>query len=469
MSVVRHNAAVWREQRSRDVAGAVCIAPSLRGAGCSRPAHGVRAILLALLVGVGMLAWPVAASALPPKHDIDAPGLLSGPFITSRGLAWESRRGVMLTTATGRSTVLAPPDAPNWDGFDDMAWFGQNWWALARPSGVFAGRIGGALRELPSLRRCDPGSRRIPRSAVTYALSDGHLYAALPAYCLPPRGAPGGVVVIAIDLRSRRTRVLARVAGSRGELAASGRYLALTYWRRRRSSTEPGPNSPTQQQRLFVRVLNASTGALISKVTPPPSTPTSELRNVSGIQVDSDGDIVVTSESGAPGELAHIAQPYMPPPVWWWARAGPTVGHDIRLGSDAVLSEGRVAFFSREGDDRNAAPIIVKDLLDGATRRVVAFSGSVSATKLTLYGSRLAWVQQSTVTNVEDTTTARGRLYSCTEVPLSPTELASVDLRKIPSSPIVVSGAPIPPQYANEPPCIEAEIAAAAPGLKRPA
>ena len=186
MSVVRHNAAVWRQQRSRDVARrSVHRAQPTRC--CVLRAFARRSRDPAGALGWRRDArWPVAASARPPTRDIDAPGLLSGPFITSRGLAWESRRGIMLTTATGRSTVLAPPDAPNWDGFDDMAWLGQNWWALARPSGVFAGRIGGALRELPSLRRCNPGSRRIPRSAVTYAVSDGHLYAALPAYCLPP-------------------------------------------------------------------------------------------------------------------------------------------------------------------------------------------------------------------------------------------------------------------------------------------
>jgi hypothetical protein len=454
MSVVRQNGAMWWKQRSRDVAGAVCIAPSLRDAGCSGSARGVHAILLALLVGVVMLAWPVAASALPSKHHIDAPGLVSGPFITSRGLAWESRRGVMLTSAAGRSTVLAPSDAPNWDGFDDLAWFGQNWWALARPSGVFAGRIGGTLHELPSLRKCNPGSPTIPPDFATYAVSDGHLYAALPEHCLPPRGAPREVVVMAIDLRSRRSHMLARIPGSLGELAASGKYLALAYWRRSRSSTEPSPNSATQQPRLLVRVLNASTGALISQVVSPPSTPASEPRNVSGIQVDNHGDILVTSESGAPGELAHIAQPFMPPPVWWWARAGSTVGHEIPLGRDAVLSEGRVAFFSREGGDRNGAPIVVKDLLDGATRTVVAFSGSVSATRLALYGSRLAWVQQSTVISVVSSETARGRFYSCTPVPLSPVELAGLELRDLPSSPVVVTGAPIPPQYANEPVCV---------------
>jgi hypothetical protein len=362
----------------------------------------------------------------------------------------------MLTSAAGRSTVLAPPDAPNGDGVHDLAWFGQNWWALARPSGVFAGRIGGGLRELPSLRRCNPGSPTIPPGVATYAVWGRHIYAALPERCLPLRRASREVVVVmAIDLRTRRSHVLARIPGSLGELAASGKYLALAYWRRSRSSSAAGPNSPTQQPRLFIRVLNASTGALIRQVLPPPSVPASEPRNVSGIQVDSHGDILVTSESGAPGELAHTARPFMPPPVWWWARAGSSVGHEAHLGRDAVLSKGRVAFFSREGSDRNGAPIVVKDLLDGATRTVVGFSGSVSATSLALHGSRLAWAQQSIVISVVSSETAQGLFYSCTPVPLSSVELASLQLRDLPSSPLVVTGAPIPPQYANEPGCVE--------------
>ena len=320
---------------------------------------------------------------------------------------------------------------------------------------MFAGRIGGALRELPSLRKCNPGSPSIPPDVARYAVSDAHLYAALPEHCLPPRGAPREVVLMAIDLRSRRSHVLARVPGNQGDVATSGKYLALAYWRSPRSPTRPSPSSPTQAPRLFVRVLNATTGALVNQVAPPPGTRASEVRNLSSIQVDNHGDILVTSEPGAPGELAHIAQPFRPPPVWWWARAGSTIGHEIRLGTDAVLSEGRVAFFSPQEGDRNGAPIVVEDLLDAATRTVVAFSGSVSATSLALHGTRLAWVQQSTVISVVRSETAQGRTESCTPVPLSPVELASLELRDLPPSPLVVTGAPIPPRYANEPVCVE--------------
>jgi len=121
-----------------------------------------------------------------------------------------------------------------------------------------------------------------------------------------------------------------------------------------------------------------------------------------------------------------------------------------------VLSDGRVAFLSTDAGDPESMTIDVRNLLAGTTRTVVVFSGSVSANSLALSGNELAWVQQSTVVNVlSGTAPGGGSFESCTPVPLSPIELASLDLRDIPSSPVLVRGVPIPPQYANEPPCIE--------------
>ena len=103
----------------------------------------------------------------------------------------------------------------------------------------------------------------------------------------------------------------------------------------------------------------------------------------------------------------------------------------------------------------NSTTIEVRNLLAGTTRTVVVFSGSVSAESLALSGNELAWAQQSTVLNVVSGPTAGGGSFeSCTTVALSPPELASLDLRDMPHQPVVVSGVPIPPQYANEPPCI---------------
>jgi hypothetical protein len=352
----------------------------------------------------------------------------------------------MLTDRAGGSKVLAPLDARNGDGFVDLAWFGVNEWALARPSGVVAGRIGGPLSELRLLRKCNPGSPAIPPDAAMYALSKGHLFAALPAPCFPARRAPLGVV-LDINLHSRHSRVLARLPGTLEGVAASGRYVALAYVSPPlRLITPPNSRTPSPEPRPFVRVLDAATGSVVNQIAPPASI---KGYDASAVQVDSRGDVLVTSGCGAvsPGQLAHIAR--MPCLTsWWWARARSAVGHQTTLGSDAVLSDGRAAFLPSAGGG-----IDVRDLLHGTTGTVVAFSGSVSPLYegLALSGTQLVWAQQSTVVNVVRTANSQ----TCTSVPLSPVELASLDVRNIPSSPVLITGAPIPLQYASEPPCGE--------------
>ena len=407
---------------------------------------------VALVVAVLMLAGPVVASAgmHADSSSVDAPGLTAGPFITGAGLVWESSHGIVLTNSAGRSKVLAPPDAPNWDNFTDLAWFGRDWWAFARPSVVLAGRIGGPLRELPLLHKCNPGSSTLKPgvAAAQYAVSGDQLYAALPRHCLARRTAPFGELVD-VDLRSHRWHVLAPMPGTLGYMDASGKYLALAYWR--------SPPRSTGEERLFVRVLDAATGTLVNQITPPASSGGIGPNSVSGIQVDDHGDVLVTAGccGVSPGQLAHVAQP-LERKGWWWARAGSTVGHETHLGSDAVLSDGRVAFLSTDASSPESMAIDVRNLLAGTTRTVVVFSGSVSADSLALSGNGLAWAQQSTVVNVVSGPAPGGGSFGeCKIVPLSPLELASLNLRDIPSSPVVIRGVPVPPQYANEPPCNE--------------
>jgi len=255
-----------------------------------------------------MLTGPSAARAVQPNgvSIVDAPGLAAGPLITDAGLVWESSQGVMLTDPAGGSKVLAPLDAHNGDGFVDLAWFGVDQWALARPSGVFAGQIGGALSELRPLRKCNPGSPATPPGAAMYALSRGHLFAALPEPCFPTSKAPLGVV-LDINLDSRHSRVLARIPGTLDGVAASGRYVALAY-----SSpplgliTPPSSRTPSQEPRLFVRVLDAGTGAVVNQIPAPASL---KEYGASAIQVDGRGDVLVTSgcDAVSPRQLAHIA------------------------------------------------------------------------------------------------------------------------------------------------------------------
>ena len=347
---------------------------------------------------------------------------------------------------------MEAPGAANWNGEVDLTWFGRKWWALARPSGVLAGRIGGRLERLPTLHRCNPATPS-PSSAADgaeYVVAGEHLFAAEPRGCFTRRSTPAGRIV-EIDLRTRRSRFLTTIAGPIFHIAAAGRYLAVAYLRESpRSPAHAGPPAPEPQ--LRVRVLDAATGALIDEVAPPSHAKAFERTRAAGLQVDERGDVLVTAGccAGSPGGLAHAARPFERR-AWWWARAGSTVGREVSLGGDAALSDGRVAFFSSNAS-RNTAAIDLTNLLDGRTRTVVTFEGTAGSESLALDGQSLAWAQRSTVINV----TRSSHAYSCETVPLSPMELAAVNLRGISPAPVVVTGMPIPPRYAHEPPCIQA-------------
>ena len=389
-----------------------------------------------LLVAVLMVAGPGGASAALPGEgsSIDAPGLTAGPFIVHAGLVWESASGVMLTDAAGRSTVLAPPDAANWEDSVDLAWFGPEWWVLARPTGVFAGRIGGPLHELPMLRRCNPATqaRTSDGTLTEYAVGGDHLYVAVHAACLARRPPPLWWVVD-VNLRTRRWHILARISGSLESMAASGNDVALAYRHPRRSTGEPP---------LLVRVLKVTTGAVTSQFTPPPSIQKSGaggIRSTTAETCSSGSDVVGRLPGSWPMPHSHSVGR---PNGGWRKQVHRVLGRLCRV---VTLCEGRVAYFSSDGASGAEA-------IDVDRRTVVVFAGTASGEGLALSGNELASSQQSAVVNV---VTATGASYSCTPVPLSPVELASLDVRDIPSTPVLVSGVPVPPQYANEPPCIE--------------
>ncbi len=419
------------------------------------------ALVATLVVAVSLLGAPGPASAALPADgsSLDAPGLSAGPFITAEGLVWEGPDGTMLTRADGRSSVLAPPGPlppSNGEYVADFAWFGRAWWVHALASGVFGGRIGGPLRRLPLPEWCVPGSTGVgsERDGELFAVSGARLYVALQPPCFVRRSAPHGVV-LTIDLRSGRSHVLAALPGALGYMAAAGRYLALAYHPAPRHRTaRPGPTQPSPEPGLAVRILDTASGKQLGSVSPPAPVGESRRDEPSGVQVDERGDVLVTLNccDASPGVLGHIAQPYFPPHEWWWAKPGARVGQPARRGSDPVLSDGRVAYLSQASVWGVHNEIDVTDLRDGFTRTAVSFDGSAAALGLAFSGNGLAWTQWSSVLDVID---APGT-ESCVQVALTPVQLASLDLRRLPAAPVKVAGVPIPPQYAHEPPCIEA-------------
>jgi hypothetical protein len=352
--------------------------------------------------------------------------------ITDFGLVWESSAGVMLTNSARESSVLAAPGAPNWDNVVDQAWFGLDWWVLARPSGVVGGRIGAALREVPLLQRCNPASPTAPvppAAEPLYAVSGEDVYAALPQRCFARHGKQWAVV--SIDLRTSRWHMLGGGPGTADSLAASGGYVALAYARTYSRPTAGDPNPTTGS--VFVRVWDAARGAPGNQIK---LNPRAGPLAGSVVQVDERGDVLISTGCCGARQLAHAAQP-AEIQEFWWARAGSAVAKEVQLGHDAVLSDGQVAFLSSDPGSPSVETIEVTDLLTGATRTIVSFPGTATANGLAFSGDILAWEQQSWVMN-EST--------DCKAVALSPPQLASVDLRGVPASPIPVNGVPIPPQ-----------------------
>ncbi len=301
-------------------------------------AAGSRPIRIAIALAASMLVWPAAPCAATfATSSVEARGLTAGPFITDAGDVWDSQSGVMLTNHTGVSSILAPADAPNWDNFVDLTWFGAGWWAQARPSGVLAGRIGGRLRKLALLSRCNPGSPKIPPATAQYAISAGHLYAMLPAPCFA-NARPDGGVVLEIDLRSRRRRVLARVAGTLDDIAASGKYVAIAYTRRSVARGIPSrPEHPARRTTVLRARHQRRDGRTGQPVNPPP-TPGISQSNASGLQVDNHGDMLRDRPAAAqrPG-CSRMSRNQIRSPNGDRQSRRSSVGIEAELGRDAVI------------------------------------------------------------------------------------------------------------------------------------
>jgi hypothetical protein len=160
-------------------------------------------------------------------------------------------------------------------------------------------------------------------------------------------------------------------------------------------------------------------------------------------QLDSEGDVLVTSTSR------------LPPPVFvagvgWWGNSKTRRGRQIhslyaatgpepmpadrnRAEAAAALSNGRIAY-KTVGE---SPQIDLLDLRTNRTHTAVSFPGSASLLDLGLGMNRLAWAQQSYGWTIP--ANAAGCVTQT--LPLDPVELVEVNLA---AAPLVVRGAPVP-------------------------
>jgi len=374
----------------------------------------------------------MVAGASASAGSLTASGLAAGPLITDAGLVWEGSTGVVLTRANGTTSVLAARGMPNWDNYIDQAWFGSRWWAIAGSNGVLGGRIGGRLKPLRALARCNLGSKVAPvdlagsTSRPVLAISGEDLLAALPRSCAPRGSAPE--TLVRVDLRTGASRAIARLSGVAESIVAAGRYVALALTK----STRPARGHEAVSHEV-VRVLDARTGALVRQIKPPV-----EDEGGAPIQIDAAGDVLGGCCETATRELAQVAQPVRIE-RYWWAPAGAKVGVQIQLGEDAVLSDRRVAY--RGWGATGGRVINVRDMRRGQTRTVVTFTGAAQPAELALSENELAWEQQSF-----GLLTPPG---ACLPIELTPPQLMSIDLLTVSGGPLVVVG-PEPPALQHQ-------------------
>jgi hypothetical protein len=163
--------------------------------------------------------------------------------------------------------------------------------------------------------------------------------------------------------------VIGTVPNGAISLAAAGSRVALAY--------------PLGAGRVRVEVVDSRDARLLFRLAPPRE---KSGRFDPGTQIDSQGNVLVTSEELSPG-------PGGGEEFGWWATPRSRAGHSLHNGAfSASLSDGRIAYFAYVSESERSIDVL--NLATGKTRSAVTFSGPVSPEGLGLSNNILAWAQQ---------------------------------------------------------------------------
>jgi hypothetical protein len=382
-----------------------------------------------LIACVGFALLPAVAGAA-----VEAPGFSSGPKVVSDGLLWEGRslgqENVFLSTAGGTSLLVRDAEL-------SAVHVGGGWVVVAEASGPKAGRIGQQLRTVRGLHRCPPIPGHRGGTSVE-AVANGNIYAVVDASCLD-RWPHSAQLLVRVRLGTGNLHVVGRVPSGAISLAAVGSRLALTYETYARPADETLAGS-----RMRVEVVDSRNARRLHSVASPPGERGRYRSTYRETQLDTRGDVLVTSHRVGPPPGAGEASA-------WWGAPGSRIGRPFESGSgfDVSLSEGRIAYAtSREGE----TSIDLLNLATGETRTIVTFSGAARVQGFGLGRTVLAWAQQKYAYAIKP---EGPPLLPCvTEAPVGAPELAETRLSAM-APPITIEaalgprpvgpGCPIPP------------------------
>lgn len=412
---------------------------------------GATLACVAALLCAATLAVALLSPGLARATNANANGFGAGPRITPAGLVWRGLGSDMLTTAAGSTRRL--PGA----GAYTVTSAGSDWLAVAGAGGVEAGRLGGRLTPVESLRGCRPVSPNSEESAspptsdepALLALAGSTLYVVVDPACLH-RHAGKRLALVAVSLPSAVRRTVTTIAPAVVGLAAAGARVAVSY---AAAPAETGRLGSVT--RITVAVIGARRGRTLYRITAP-------VRGwrVAGAlttEIDAQGDVLVTSIFFGPPPTGALSSGWWASPADHAARELPELratggvvssaprGPETIRGA-AALSDGRIAYVTESRAEGEQLELL--DLRTGRKRPVADFTGEGHIVGLDLSADELAWAQESTAREVIN----GPGFESCQTIALGPVQLARMDLKDLPATPLAI-GAPVPKIYQK--PCIE--------------